>query len=100
MALIVSKTVAKIKLYRVNYAVLPRAMTQLGFKGALINGATNGVYLDDRRYDVFWERVKALGAPFTCIRPIRSTIRRCMPTIRKCGGPWSWAAERAATRCG
>ncbi len=32
---------------------LERCMKDFGFKGALINGETNGVYLDDRRYDVF-----------------------------------------------
>ena len=34
----------------------------------MINGETNGIYLGDRRYDVFWERVEALGASIY-IRP-------------------------------
>ncbi len=29
----------------------------------MINGHTNGKYLDDRSYDPFWERAAALGAP-------------------------------------
>src|SRR5438067_745087 len=33
-------------------AELERAVTQLGFMGALINGHTNGAYLDERPYDV------------------------------------------------
>ncbi len=32
------------------------------FCGAMINGHTNGKYLDDRSYDPFWERAAALGA--------------------------------------
>jgi len=32
----------------------------LKFCGAMINGHTNGKYLDDRSYDPFWERAAAL----------------------------------------
>jgi 2,3-dihydroxybenzoate decarboxylase len=42
---------------------LERCVTELGFKGALINGSTQGVYLDDVRYDAFWERTTALKVP-------------------------------------
>jgi 2,3-dihydroxybenzoate decarboxylase len=42
---------------------LERAVKQLGFKGALINGHTRGVYLDDERCLPFWERVAALDVP-------------------------------------
>jgi 2,3-dihydroxybenzoate decarboxylase len=42
---------------------LDRCVRELGFKGAMISGHTNGKYLDDRAYDVFWERAAALGAP-------------------------------------
>ncbi len=42
---------------------LERAVRQLGFKGALINGHTCGRYLDEPAYDVFWERAEALDAP-------------------------------------
>ena len=42
---------------------LERAVKELGFKGALINGHTRGVYLDDERCLPFWERVAALDAP-------------------------------------
>ena len=40
---------------------LERCVRQLGFCGALINGQTNGQYLDDPAYKPFWERVQALG---------------------------------------
>jgi 2,3-dihydroxybenzoate decarboxylase len=39
---------------------LERCVHDLGFVGALINGQTNGVYLDDPSNDVFWERMQAL----------------------------------------
>ncbi len=74
-----------------------RAVTQLGFKGALINGQTNGHYLDDDRYSVFWERVQALGVPVylhaadPLVPPV--TYDGC-PQLT--GAIWSWTAETAA----
>jgi predicted TIM-barrel fold metal-dependent hydrolase len=49
---------------------LDRAVTTLGFKGALVNGfsqvgeARNAVYYDLDRYWPFWETVEALDVPF------------------------------------
>lgn len=42
---------------------LKRCVEELGFLGALINGNTNGVYLDDERYLPFWQRVVELDVP-------------------------------------
>lgn len=42
-------------------AELERCVRELGFQGAMINGQTNGEYLDLDKYSVFWERVDALG---------------------------------------
>jgi len=41
---------------------LERCMTQLKFSGAMINGHTNGRYLDDSALFPFWERAEALNA--------------------------------------
>jgi len=41
---------------------LERAMRELGFVGAMINGHTNGQYLDHPSLYPFWERAEALGA--------------------------------------
>jgi Amidohydrolase len=41
---------------------LERAVRALGFKGALINGHTNGHYLDDPAFDVLLSRAE-------CVRP-------------------------------
>ena len=43
-------------------AELERAMRELGFVGAMINGHTNGQYLDHPSLYPFWERAEALGA--------------------------------------
>ena len=42
---------------------LERCRRELNFCGAMINGHTNGQYLDDPLLDPFWERAQALGAP-------------------------------------
>jgi 2,3-dihydroxybenzoate decarboxylase len=42
---------------------LERCMRDLKFVGAMINGHTNGQYLDDPALAPFWERAEALGAP-------------------------------------
>jgi len=42
---------------------LERAVTKLGFKGALVNGLTNGVFLDDKRFWPIFERAAALDVP-------------------------------------
>lgn len=44
-------------------AELERCVTELGFQGAMINGQTNGEYLDLDKYSVFWEGAAALQAP-------------------------------------
>jgi 2,3-dihydroxybenzoate decarboxylase len=41
---------------------LTRCMRELGFCGAMINGHTNGRYLDDPALYPFWERAEQLGA--------------------------------------
>lgn len=44
-------------------AELERCVHDLGFHGAMINGQTNGEYLDLDKYSIFWERAAALEAP-------------------------------------
>jgi 2,3-dihydroxybenzoate decarboxylase len=41
---------------------LERCVRELGFKGAMINGHTHGLYLDDRSLDPFWEAAERFGA--------------------------------------
>ena len=42
---------------------LERTVSQLGFKGALINGHTNGRYLDDDSFSPILERAQTLDVP-------------------------------------
>ncbi|HLI21371.1 MAG TPA: amidohydrolase family protein [Stellaceae bacterium] len=42
---------------------LERAVTKLGFKGAMVHGPSNGVFLDDERFWPMWERAAALDVP-------------------------------------
>lgn len=75
---------------------LERCVTELGFQGALINGNTLGVYLDDPRFDVVWERAAGLGAPLY-LHPGNPIDRPAMYEGRpELWGPmWSWGVETA-----
>ena len=42
---------------------LERTVTKLGFKGAMINGLTGGVFHDDKRFWPIYERAAALDVP-------------------------------------
>ena len=42
---------------------LERAVRQLGFRGALINGMTDGRFLDDAAFDPILGRAEALDVP-------------------------------------
>jgi predicted TIM-barrel fold metal-dependent hydrolase len=42
---------------------LERTVTQLGFKGAMVHGLTNGVFFDDKRFWPIFERAQALDVP-------------------------------------
>jgi len=44
-------------------AELDRAVTTLGFKGAMVHGLTNGVFFDDKRFWPICERAQALDVP-------------------------------------
>lgn len=75
---------------------LERCVTQLGFSGAMVNGATHGMYLDDPSLEVFWERAAALGAP-VYIHPNNPADHPSMYAGHpELWGPmWSWGVETA-----
>lgn len=78
-------------------AELERAVTQLGFKGALVNGHTQGRYYDDPAFDVVWERLQALEVPLY-LHPIDfPQVPRTLqdhPEIQ--GASWGWGVETAS----
>lgn len=73
---------------------LERCIKDLGFCGVMINGQTNGAYLDDDRFSVFWERAEALGTPIY-IHPYNPPDLPYMyhnhPELY--GPVWSWTVE-------
>lgn len=78
-------------------AELERAVRELGFKGALINGQTKGHYLDADMYLPFWERVQDLDVP-VYLHPGELADRPAMFAGRpELDGPvWAWTADTAA----
>jgi 2,3-dihydroxybenzoate decarboxylase len=73
---------------------LTRCVRDLGFQGALINGETNGRYLDERIYDVFWERVADLQVPVYLHPGNPPDLPHMFAGVPVLWGPtWSWAVE-------
>jgi predicted TIM-barrel fold metal-dependent hydrolase len=76
---------------------LERTVTQLGFKGALINGHTQGRYLDDDSFSPILERAQSLDVPIY-IHPadppqaIIDTYYKNCPTLMQ---SWGWQVETA-----
>jgi len=76
---------------------LERTVTHLGFKGAMVQGHTNGAYLDEHKFQVLWERAESLGVPI-CLHiaepPVR--FRPFYEGHSELMGPiWSWGVEAA-----
>jgi 2,3-dihydroxybenzoate decarboxylase len=75
---------------------LERCVRNLGFQGAMIDGHTNGAYLDDR-FSPFWEPASALRAPIY-IHPGNPPDKPYMYSSHpELWGPvWSWGVETAS----
>jgi len=75
-------------------AELERCMRDLKFAGAMINGHTNGMYLDDPSLAPFWERAEALGA-VVYIHPtdplVPAPVLNGVPALRR--ATWEWGFE-------
>jgi 2,3-dihydroxybenzoate decarboxylase len=80
---------------------LERAVTQLGFKGAMINGYTNvadergGEYLDEPRLLPFWEAAAALGVPIYLHPRAALDQRAYRGHAELIGATWGFAPETA-----
>ena len=76
---------------------LERAVGQLGMKGAMVIGHTNGQYLDHDRFRPFWERAEALEVPVYLHAADPAVLP---PTYagrpELIGATWSWTGETAA----
>jgi 2,3-dihydroxybenzoate decarboxylase len=73
---------------------LERCVRALGFCGAMINGHTNGQYLDAPAFYPFWERAAAIGAPIY-LHPTDPVS--AYPAIAGCDSlkraMWEWGVE-------
>lgn len=76
---------------------LERGVRDLGLKGALINGHTNGEYLDDPKFSPVWERAESLDVPIY-LHPANAMIEpACVEGYPELMGPaWAWGAETAS----
>jgi 2,3-dihydroxybenzoate decarboxylase len=73
-----------------------RCVTQLGFRGALINGHTAGEYLDEEKFWPVWERAEALGAPIYLHPADAPEVQRSLHGYPAMLGPtWAWGVETA-----
>ena len=76
---------------------LQRCVQDLGFLGAMVNGNTNGTYLDDPCYLPFWERVADLGVP-VYIHPanpfIQPFVLNGYPIMQ--GALWGWSTDNSS----
>jgi predicted TIM-barrel fold metal-dependent hydrolase len=83
---------------------LERCISKLGFKGAMLHGLANGVFLDDKRFWPIYERAEALDVPvyFHPSFPQQAVIDayykeyvESVPTILSAG--WGFTVETATT---
>lgn len=77
-------------------AELLRCVKDLGFVGALINGHTHGVYLDDRSFIPFWECVADLDVPIYLHPADPYDVAQAFKGRPEISGPtWAWTVETA-----
>jgi predicted TIM-barrel fold metal-dependent hydrolase len=84
-------------------AELDRAVSTLGFRGALVNGYSalgepeNGIYYDDPRFDPLWERFAVLDVPLYLHprNPLPDQRRIYAGREQLLGPTWAFAAETA-----
>ena len=82
---------------------LERCVNQLGFKGALVQGSTNGLYLDHLSYDVLLDRASRLEVPIyvhpgMSPAPARETLYGGLPEpfgFWMSISGWGWHADTA-----
>lgn len=75
-------------------AELRRAVDDLGFRGCLVNGHSQGSYYDDPKYDIFWAELERLQVPFY-LHPGNAFatphVLEGQPVLH--GAVWGWGVE-------
>jgi 2,3-dihydroxybenzoate decarboxylase len=76
---------------------LERAVKELGFKGAMIQGRANWEHLDGPKHRVLWERAAGLEVPIYLHvnEPTPATIKEYEDHPELMGPTWSWGVETA-----
>jgi 2,3-dihydroxybenzoate decarboxylase len=93
------RALAHLPMQDVNAAIseLERCVREMGFVGAMINGNTNGTYLDNACYYPFWEAVVGLDVP-VYIHPadpyIQPWVFNGYPSLE--GAVWGWDTDNSS----
>lgn len=76
---------------------LERSVKELGFKGAMIHGHTNGEYLDEQKFWILWERAEALKVPLYLHvnEPLVDQLKIYEGYREMLGPTWNWGVETA-----
>ena len=76
---------------------LERAVKDLGMLGALINGHTNGEFLDEDKFRIVWERSIELGVPIFlhAFDPLPDQVKAYKGYRGLVGVGWGWNVEVA-----
>ncbi len=82
---------------------LERAVTELGFRGALVSGATNGRYLDHRSFEPLLARAERLDVPIylhpaASPKPVRDALYAGLPDdlgFWMSVSGWGWHSDTA-----
>ncbi len=73
---------------------LERCVQEYHFVGALINGQTNGKYLDEEQYFPFWEKVQTLDVPIFLHPGTSYSMPQSYNHRPELAGPlWGWTVE-------
>ena len=75
-------------------AELKRCVNELGFVGALVNGSTQGEYLDNPRLDPLWLTLEQLDVPLY-LHPGLPTNQPASMVKELDGATWGWSFDTA-----
>ena len=72
---------------------LHRCIDELGFVGAMVNGRTQGHYLDEPMYEEFWGELETIDRPLYIHPGAHFDAWPVMAGYPEMFGSWSWAVE-------
>ena len=75
-------------------AELKRCVSELGFVGALVNGSTQGEYLDNPRVEPLWSTLEQLDVPLY-LHPGLPTNQPASMVEELDGATWGWSFDTA-----